>query len=363
MILGPPALAPMASETGHPFHAGGEPPEAQVTSIRERLPVVAAPEASVLGDRELFGRLATAAMLEETGRLCAAWEPDLILREPCEYASAVVAARTGIPVGQVAISLAEAEAGAIATAAPALEEHRPGLPDALRGWPYLTRFPVSLDPSPFADTRRYRDAGGAPAGTGPGELTDWWDGAGSPLVYVTFGTVLGSMSAAAQVFATALTAVAELDARVLVTVGTRFDLAGLPAVAGHVHVERWVDQDRVLPHADVVLCHGGSGTTLGALAAGVPMVIVPSFADQFENGRRISAAGAGVVVTTDGAPDHGTRRPITPADAPRVAAALDEVLSDSSYRDAAVRISRQLAAAPDVDEILTRLLTAPRTGA
>jgi UDP:flavonoid glycosyltransferase YjiC (YdhE family) len=38
--------------------------------------------------------------------------------------------------------------------------------------------------------------------------------------------------------------------------------------------------------ADLVVCHGGSGTAFGALAAGVLIVVVPLFADQFENGRR-----------------------------------------------------------------------------
>ena len=55
------------------------------------------------------------------------WVPDLVLRDPAEYASAVLAARTRTPIAQVAISLAEAEAGSIAAAAPALEEHRQGL--------------------------------------------------------------------------------------------------------------------------------------------------------------------------------------------------------------------------------------------
>ncbi len=77
-----------------------------------------------------------------------------------------------------------------------------------------------------------------------------------------------------------------------------------PAVLGPlpsgVHAERWVNQEQELPAADVVVCHGGSGTLYGALAAGVPVVAVPVFADRFENGRRVTAAGAGLVVKVDG---------------------------------------------------------------
>src|SRR4051794_28951916 len=63
LVVGPPALREMVKAAGLRFRAGGEPSEEQVAAIRERLPVVPAAEASVLGNRELFGRLATTAML------------------------------------------------------------------------------------------------------------------------------------------------------------------------------------------------------------------------------------------------------------------------------------------------------------
>ncbi len=93
LVAGPPALAAMAGATGHPFLAGGEPSEAQVRPIREQLAVLPPDEASVLGNRELFGRLAATAMLAAMERAVRDWRPDVILRDPCEYASAVVAAR------------------------------------------------------------------------------------------------------------------------------------------------------------------------------------------------------------------------------------------------------------------------------
>src|SRR4051794_13434027 len=91
LVIGPPALTGLVEATGHPFVAGDEPPEAVVAPIREQLPVAPAGEASVLGNRELFGRLATTAMRPAMERLFARWRPDLVVRDPCEYASAVVA--------------------------------------------------------------------------------------------------------------------------------------------------------------------------------------------------------------------------------------------------------------------------------
>jgi UDP:flavonoid glycosyltransferase YjiC (YdhE family) len=75
-------------------------------------------------------------------------------------------------------------------------------------------------------------------------------GSDAPLIYATLGTVLGYMSIAADVYRTLVAAVLGTQARVLLTVGARFDPAVLGPVPAHVHVEAWVDQVRVLEHAD-----------------------------------------------------------------------------------------------------------------
>jgi UDP:flavonoid glycosyltransferase YjiC (YdhE family) len=351
LVIAPPALAGMVGETGHPFRAGGEPPEAEVAPIREQLPVVPVREASVLGNRELFGRLAASAMLPAMHSVVAGWEPDLVLRDPCEYASTVIAHQLGVDTVQVAIGLAEVEWASIDIAAPALEAHRGGLADELRASSYVTRLPASLDPSPFPDTRRFRQ----PAPTSRRRLPDWWDGSPAPLIYVSFGTVLGHMSIAADVYRIAMRAVAEIDARVLLTVGRRFDASQLDPIPTNVHVEPWVDQADVLTEAEVVVCHGGSGTTFGALAAGVPIVIVPLFADQFANSPKVAKAGAGVVIDTHRDNDSGGRA-LSDDDATRIAESINAIRIHSSYRQHARRIAEEMAGAPTADALLTELL-------
>jgi hypothetical protein len=355
LIVGPPALADLVDRAGFDFAPGGEPPESEVALIREQLPVLSPFEASVLGNRELFGRLATTAMLPAMEQLCSTWRPDLILRDPAEYSSAVVAGRQGLGCAAVAISLAEAEAMSIAVAASALEEFGPEVADDVRRWPYLTRFPASLDPSPFGATMRYRDES-VVRSVPNAPLPDYWPGRDGPLVYLTFGTVLGHMSMAADVYRVALDAVADLDARVLLTVGRHVDPDALGPVPDNVHVEAWVDQSDVLAGADLVVCHGGSGTVFGALAAGVPLVVVPVFADQFENGRRVEAAGAGLVVESSAGGASGGRQPPTASDTPRIIDAMRQVLRDDRSRHRAVAIGAEMAAAPTVDEVLERLL-------
>ena len=96
---------------------------------------------------------------------------------------------------------------------------------------------------------------------------------------MTFGSIAGTQPRFAGVYGEALAAVADVAADVLMTVGRDLDPATLDPVPAHVRVERWVDQSTVLGGAAAVIGHGGGGTTLGALAAGVPQVVVPLFAE------------------------------------------------------------------------------------
>jgi len=78
---------------------------------------------------------------------------------------------------------------------------------------------------------------------------------------------------------------------------------------------------------------------MGALAAGLPQVIVPLFAfDQAVNGERVAAAGAGIVL------------PGGPISAPEIPTALARVLTEPTYRAAAHAVAADIAALPDMAE-------------
>jgi UDP:flavonoid glycosyltransferase YjiC (YdhE family) len=352
LVAAPPALSEMIAATGLPFSPGGEPPESVIAPIREQLPIASPRDAAVLANRDLFAALATDAMLPSMREVVASWQPDLILRDPCEYASAIVAQESDIPVAQIAIGLAEVEWNSIDIAAPALEERSRGLPAALRESTYVTRFPASLDTSRFTDTRRYDDT----PPSSPSDLPDWWNGSRLPLVYVTFGTVLGHMTIASEVYNAVLEAVSHLEARVLLTVGRSFDPTSLGAIPTNVHVEPWVDQNTILEEADSVVCHGGSGTTFGALRAGLPVVVIPFFADQYGNGVKVVESGSGIVV--DLHPREPGRSPFEHDDAPLVADAIRNALSDPTYRQCARRVSKDVTLAPTASDVLRDLLDA-----
>jgi UDP:flavonoid glycosyltransferase YjiC (YdhE family) len=106
----------------------------------------------------------------------------------------------------------------------------------------------------------------------------------------------------------------------------------------------WVPQADVLTDAAAVVCHGGSGTVLGTVAAGVPLVVAPMFADHAANARLVEAAGAGVTVGR--------------ADAGSMADAVTAVLAEPGYRAAAGRLAAGMRSAPSVDELLDDLVHA-----
>jgi UDP:flavonoid glycosyltransferase YjiC (YdhE family) len=136
--------------------------------------------------------------------------------------------------------------------------------------------------------------------------------------------------------------------RALLTVGLEADLDTLQPAPANLRIERWVPQADALAEAAAVVHHGGAGSTLGALAAGLPSVVVPLFADQPHNARRVAACGAGVVVAPPG------------AEAIRDALAS---LLDGDRRPAPRRIAAELRAQHDPGEALEALLASPQTGA
>jgi UDP:flavonoid glycosyltransferase YjiC (YdhE family) len=354
LVAGPPALADTVRRAGYPFRVGAAPPEDELGRVWARVPTLSYEDAERLVVGEMFATLNVRAMLPVMRAAVLEWRPDVIVREHAEFASVVVAEEAGVPHLQVGISLVAMHIKVLSIAAEAVEAWRTGLTERIAQTPYLTLFPASLeDPEVAGPPRVHRfrdpaaDAAGAP-------LPDWWAGDARPLVYVTFGSVTASEPTAAPIYGIALEAVADLPARVLLTTGAIADDLGLKAPGAHVHVARWVPQADVLPHARVVVCHGGSGTVLGALTAGVPLVMTPLFADQPQNGRRVAAVGAGLVVEPH---DQGAIR--SAVDPGALKDAIATVLADETFQHAASRIAAEIHELPPVDEALSVLDTMP----
>jgi len=82
----------------------------------------------------------------------------------------------------------------------------------------------------------------------------------------------------------------------LVVTTAAHDTAAFSSPNPRVWVTRFLSHAAVMGHVDLVVTHGGMGTTQRALAAGVPLVVVPWGRDQLETARRVEHCGAGVML-------------------------------------------------------------------
>lgn len=284
-----------------------------------------------------FGILEAPARIDELREQVQAFRPDVIVHESSELAAPVIATQLGVPSIQHSFGRMVSW-NAIEAAAVAVEPMwaRAGVPlepyaGMFRGG-FVDLCPPSLDPEQ------------PPGGTTvfprrPVDATVMDHAGERPLIYVTLGTVVTNT----RTLDILLAALAELDADVLLTTGWQNDPAELSAIPANATVERFIPQDDVLARCSLIVTHAGSGSMLGALAHGVPMLAVPHAADQFENAAATAAAGAARVVMPDELSESAVR------DAARA------LLDDPSYRDAARTIAAEIAAMPDAAQVAQQI--------
>jgi MGT family glycosyltransferase len=191
-------------------------------------------------------------------------------------------------------------------------------------WPANVRLvgPMNWDPPAQDPPAQNPPAHSQPT---PQQMPSWLAGMSDPVVLVTCSTERQRDKRLLHV------ALESLPAAGMSVVGTTaaHDPAQFNVPAGS-RVERFVSHQPILERAACVVCHGGMGITQKALAAGVPVVVVPCGRDQPETARRVQAAAAGVRLSP---------RRLTPE---RLTAAVDTAMR---RRAGAQRVSRAYAAA------------------
>jgi MGT family glycosyltransferase len=139
-----------------------------------------------------------------------------------------------------------------------------------------------------------------------------------------------------------------LPVRGVVTTGHAVDPEELPSPEG-VQVLRSAPHSAVLEHASAVVTHGGHGTVIKALAADVPLVVLPMGRDQLDNATRVTERGAGLRLEPD-------------ASSEAIAAAVRRLLDEPGVRDAATRLGSRLRAEAQSDEAVAELERLARNG-
>jgi zeaxanthin glucosyltransferase len=128
-------------------------------------------------------------------------------------------------------------------------------------------------------------------------LRRWLESADQrPIIHVSFGSFL---SARADVLARVVEALRPLHVRVSLATGSAHP-AALGPIPDHWMVRPHLEQVAILDHATVAITHGGNNSVTEALAAGVPMVVLPFSTDQFAGAAAIEQAGVGVALDPNG---------------------------------------------------------------
>jgi UDP:flavonoid glycosyltransferase YjiC (YdhE family) len=293
-----------------------------------------------------FGHAWPEPMVADLVELCRRWPPRLVVRDSLEFGGCVVAERLGIPHVSVQV-------GSYAPPEPPWDLIGAELAGVRRRYglspehPYAMLYPslhITFAPPAFQrlgafvprttralkieESRQWQ----APLPAWVASLPE------RPTVYASLGTVSASFDPrTARLHEVILAGLRDLPINLILTVGHDFDPATLGPQPENVHIARYLPQVPLLRRCDAVVTHGGYGTVLDAFRAGLPMVILPLFADQPENARRCAILDAAEVIPPDDvSPDQ-------------VRAATFQILQTPSYRRNACRLGLEMEALPTVD--------------
>jgi UDP:flavonoid glycosyltransferase YjiC (YdhE family) len=278
--------------------------DAAWSETRRRHPDLHGPEASFAA----FGDVAAEAVSALLTPLFVADPPDIVVYEAMNTGAAIAASIVRVPAVGFNIGMTPAlvgvmsertlryrsadwaAAGTTRPAALAIAAINP-VPPTVSAVPFPASLGSAGPPIPEIAIRS------VPYSEGLGTVPDWLlQSHTRPRVYITLGTVAFG---AVEVLSRAVREVSRLDVDVLVAVGPEGDPSALGEFGANVHLERFVDQAAIWPYVDLAVHHGGTGTVLGALAHGIPQLILPQGADQFLNAALLPSLGVGLAQRND----------------------------------------------------------------
>jgi UDP:flavonoid glycosyltransferase YjiC (YdhE family) len=299
------------------------------------------PSRTLFRIRELFAGLFAERMVPDLLAIADDWQPDLIVREVGEFGGCVAAEVLGIPHASVRSNtmLSTYSRRHLVSEQMARLRAAYGLPpdaDTTMLFRYLHLAfepPRFHDPAlPLAPTSHLLRP--VPFSQSGGEGTPGWLGRlpKGPTVSATLGTVFNSRLP--ELFRAILDGLRDEPVNLILTIGRDQDPDQFGPQPDNVHIERYIPQDLLFPHCDLVITHAGFSTVAEALAHGLPLVPIPIDADQPLNAERCAALGVAEVI------EHHQRTPVA------IRSAVRTVLGDPSYRRNAEQVRHEIAQLP-----------------
>ena len=316
-------------------------PDALVVPPRQR---------RALGFSGLMAATAGPVMMDALVPLFDQFRPDLVVHETAELAAPPIARSKNVPCVTVAFSgeLPQSVlAAGVVAAAPLWSRLGLEVPPDLGMYDgaYLHPFAPALgqrplganihDMKPFSiDAHSY-------------DCPDWLESLGTerPLVYATYGSEAGARAPWEAIIG----GLAIMDVDAVVTVGRGVNRESLLAMVadlspGRIMIEHYIPQAILMERSDVVLSHGGAGSMLAAAVAGLPQIVIPSFADQFDNTDAFVGAGVALAIE-DGE-----------LSSQKIADQLHHILEDTFFRESAGVLSRAFSEMSSPEVIAARLV-------
>ena len=278
--------------------------------------------------------------LDGVVRIAEKWQPDVIMHTQLQAAGLLAAGKLGVPL--VSFSLAMGREGG------GFEDMGEYTFGQLRE--YFDRHGVAEAPKPAVQLSvsppSVQGSGAVPDGVWPmryvpyngGSVVPEWllDKPSRRRVLITLGTVVPQMGLG--LVEPIVAAASKVDAEFVLALGN-VDLTSLGELPGNVRAVGYLPLGVLLTSCDAVIHHGGAGTTMTTVDAGIPQIVVPQGADQFLNADTVQANGLGL------------RAQLGDVDV----ALIERLLTDDSWRANALRVRDELRAMPSPVEVVERL--------
>ncbi|HSI50388.1 MAG TPA: glycosyltransferase [Ideonella sp.] len=279
------------------------------------------------------------------------WRPALVLHEEGEFAGPLVAALVGARCATVGWPVAMRPLQVLQNVTQRMDAQWQA--QGLQPPPYAGLYQRFIDTCPptlqteaaaaFPGAWALRpELVDAPPGSAADALPEALLQPGEPVVHLTLGTV-DAYNQAPALLLRLLDGLQREPVRVVLTTGAALQSLDFSRYA-NVHASAFIPHRQLLPHCDAVICHGGAGSTIAALAHGLPLLIVPrGGASQYRNAVHCERVGAGLHLSEEAA----TAQAVGPA----VAALLHQ----PGHREAARRLQQEIAAMPAPADCAERL--------